>query len=59
MNTVSSIDGKEKIAAQFNSQYRYMYIDYVSIDKPDCGNYLGNMYLVELEIKDATESSTT
>ena len=38
----------------------YKYIDYVlSIKNPDFKNYLGQMYLAELEIKDTTESNTS
>ena len=44
--------GKKKISSQFNFTYRY-------IDNPDFENYLGQMYLAELEIKDTTESNTS
>ena len=50
--------GKKKLASQFNFTYRY--IDYVlSINNPDFDNYLGQMYSLELEIKDMTESNTS
>ena len=44
--------GKKKLASQFNFTYRY-------IDDPDFENFLGQMYLVELEIKNTTESNTS
>ena len=39
--------------------HNYMYIDDVlSINNPEFENYLGQMYPVELEIKDTTEGHT-
>ena len=47
------------ISVQFHI-YRYMYIgDDLSINNPGFENYLGQMYLVEIEIKDTTESNTS
>ena len=50
--------GKKKIASQFNFTYRYI-DDVFSINNPDFENYLGQMYLTELDIKDSTESNTS
>ena len=50
--------GKKKIASQFNFTHRYI-DDVLSINNPDFDNYLGQMYPVELEIKDTTESNTS
>ena len=42
----------------FRLKYTYRYIDDVlSINNPEFENYLGQMYPVELEIKDTTESN--
>ena len=50
--------GRKQLASRFNFTYRY--IDGVlSINIPEFENYLGQMYPVELEIKDATESNTS
>ena len=49
---------KKQLASQFNFTYRYIE-DVSSIDNPYFGNYLGQMYPAELEIKDTTESSTS
>ena len=50
--------GRKQLASRFNFTYRY--IDYVlSINNPEFENYLGQMYPVELEIKDTTESNTS
>ena len=49
--------GKKQLASQFNFTYRY--IDVLSINNPEFENYLGQMYPVELEIKDMTESNTS
>ena len=48
--------GKKRLASQFNFTYRYI-DDVLSINDPDFENYLGQMYLPELEIKDTTESN--
>ena len=58
--TDSDFNGKET-ASLFNFTYRYkMYIDdALSINNPDFENYRGQMYLVELETKDTTESTTS
>ena len=49
--------GRKQLASRFN--FTYMYIDGVlSINnQQEFENYLGQMYLVELEIKDTTEST--
>ena len=50
--------GKKKLASQFN--FTYIYIDGVlSINSLDFGNYLGQMYPAELDIKDTTVSNTS
>ena len=46
--------GKKHLASPFNLTYRYI-DDVLSINNPDFENYLGQMYPVELEIKDTTE----
>ena len=46
------------LASRFNFTYRYI-DDILSINNPDFENYLGQMYPVELEIKDTTESNTS
>ena len=59
MHTVFALNWKENIkASQFNFTYRYI-DDVLSINTPDFENYLGQMYLAELEIKDTTESNTS
>ena len=50
--------GKKHLASQFNLTYRYI-DDVLSINNPEFENYLGQMYPVELEIKDTTESTTS
>ena len=50
--------GRKQLACRFNFTYRY--IDYVlSINNPEFENDLGQMYLIEPEIKDTTESYTS
>ena len=46
------------MASRFNFTYRYI-DDVLSIDNPEFENYLGQMYPVELEIKDTKESNTS
>ena len=46
--------GRKQLASRFNFTYRNIN-DVLSINKPECENYLGQMYPVELEIKDTTE----
>ena len=49
---------RKQLALRFN--YTYWYIDDVlSINNPEFENYLDQMYPVELEIKDTTESNTS
>ena len=50
--------GRKRLASQFKFTYRYI-DDVLSINNPDFGNYLGQMYPPELEIKDTTESDTS
>ena len=50
--------GKKRLESQFNFTYRYI-DDVLSINDPDCENYLGQMYPPVLEIKDTTESNTS
>ena len=50
--------GKKHLASRFNLTYRYI-DDVLSINNPEFENYLGQMYPVELEIKDTTESEST
>ena len=50
--------GRKQLASRFNFTYRYI-DDVLSINNPEFENYLGQMYLVELEIKDTTESNTS
>ena len=50
--------GRKQLAPLFN--FTYWYIDDVlSINNPEFENYLGQMYPVELEIKDTTMSNTS
>ena len=46
------------MASRFNFTYRYI-DDVLSINNPEFENYLGQMYPVELEIKDTTESNAS
>ena len=50
--------GRTQFASRFNFTYRYI-DDVLSINNPEFENYLGQMYPVELEIKDTTESNTS
>ena len=50
--------GRRQVASLFNFTYRYI-DDVLSINSPEFENYLGQMYPVELEIKDTTESNTS
>ena len=51
-------NGRKRLASQFYFTYRYI-DDVLSINKPDCENYLGQMYPHELENNDTTESNTS
>ena len=52
--------GRKQLASRFNSTYSYKYIDDdLSINNPGVENYLGQMYHVEFEINDTTESNTS
>ena len=46
------------MASRFDFTYRYI-DDVLSINNPEFENYLGQMYPVEVEIKDTTESNTS
>ena len=50
--------GRKQLASRFNFTYRYI-DDVLSMNNPEFENYLGQMYPVELEIKDTTESNTS
>ena len=50
--------GRKQLASRFNFTYRYI-DDVLSINNPEFENYLCQMYPVELEIKDTTESNTS
>ena len=50
--------GRKQLASQFNFTYRYI-DDVLSINSPEFENYLSQMYPVELEIKETTESNTS
>ena len=49
--------GRKHLASWFNFTYRYIYD--VSINNSEFENNLGQMYPLELEIKDTTESKTS
>ena len=49
---------RKRLLSLFNFTYRYI-DDVLSIYNPDFENYLGNLYPLELEIKDTTESNTS
>ena len=50
--------GRTQLASRFKFTYRYI-DDVLSINNPEFENYLGQMYPVELEIKNTTESNTS
>ena len=50
--------GRKQLGSQFNFTYRYI-DDVLSINNSEFENYLGQMYPVELEVKDTTESNTS
>ena len=49
---------RKQLASRFNFTYRYI-DDVLSINNPEFENYLGQVYPIELEIKDTTESNTS
>ena len=49
---------KKQLASRFNFTYRYI-DDVLSINNPEFENHLGQLYPVELYIKDTTESNTS
>ena len=50
--------GRKQLASRFNFTYRYI-ADVLSINNQEFENYLGQVYSVELQIKDTTESNTS
>ena len=50
--------GREHLASRFNFTYRYI-DDVLSINNQEFENYLGQMYPIELDIDDTTESNTS
>ena len=48
----------KQLAFRFNFRYRYI-DDVLSINSPEFENYLGQIYSVELEIKDTIECNTS
>ena len=52
------LTGRKLLASRFNFTYWYI-ADVLSTNNPEFENYLGQMYLVELEIKETTESNTS
>ena len=50
--------GRKHLASRFNFTYRYI-DDVLSLNKPEFENYLRQMYPVEPEIKDTTETNTS
>ena len=50
--------GRKQLASRFNFTYRYI-DDVLSINNPAFDNNVGQMYPVELEIKDTTERNTS
>ena len=57
IQSLLSTAGKQ-LASRFDFTYRYI-DDILSINNPEFENYLGQMYPVELEIKDTAESNTS
>ena len=49
---------KKQLASRFNLTDRYI-DDVLSIDNTEFENYLGQMYITELQIKDTTERITS
>ena len=49
--------GRKQLASRFNFTYRYI-DDVLSINNLEFENYSGQMYPVELEIKDMTKNNT-
>ena len=52
------LTGRKQLASRFKFTYRYI-DDVLSINNPEFENYLGQMYPIELEIKNTTESNTS
>ena len=49
--------GKKQLASRFNLNYGYI-DDTMSLKPPEFENYLGQMYNIEVEMKDTTENIT-
>ena len=56
--SLCSQTGRKQLASRFNFTFRYI-DDVLAINNQEFDNYLGQMYPVELEIKDTTESNTS
>ena len=56
-NTIFALNGKEKFSISVQSHLQ-VHRNVLSVNNPEFENYLGQMYPAELEIKDATESTT-
>ena len=50
--------GRKRLASQFNFTFWHI-DDILSFTNPDFDNYLGQMYPIQLEIKDTTEYNTS
>ena len=50
------LTGRKQLASRINFTYRYI-DDVLSINNPQSDNYLGQIYPIELEIKDTSESN--
>ena len=50
--------GRKQLASRYNFTYSYI-DDVLSINNPKFENYFGQMYLVELDFKNTTESNTS
>ena len=59
IHIVFALNGKETVSISLQSQLQVPRYDVLSINNPEFENYLGHMYLAELEIKDTTESITS
>ena len=54
--TVVALNGKGTVGIAVHFTYRYI-DDVLPINNPEFENYLGQMYPIDLEIKDTTESN--
>ena len=53
-----SSKGKKQLISRSTLTYKYI-ADVLSVNNPELGNYLGETYRVDLEIKDTTENITS